>query len=110
VVKKGFGDNIDINVFWGGDAEFVYYEDDGESLAYQSGNYSKTLIKWDNAAGILTIKPLEGNPATHTFKIMVCGYESHVSTQNYSHDLKYSKFKTVDYKGKEFKLNAKKMK
>ena len=110
VVKNGFGDNIDINVFWGGDAEFVYYEDDGESLAYQSGNYSKTLIKWDNAAGILTIKPLEGNSATHTFKIMVCGYESHVSTQKYSHDLKYSKFKTVDYKGKELKINAKKMK
>jgi alpha-D-xyloside xylohydrolase len=110
VLKKGFGDNIDINVFWGGDAEFVYYEDDGESLAYQTGNYSKTLIKWDNAAGILTIKPLGGNPATHTFKIMVCGYEGHVSTKHYSHDFKSSKFKTVDYKGKELKINVKKMK
>ncbi len=110
VLKKGFGDNIDINVFWGGDAEFVYYEDDGESLAYQTGNYSKTLIKWNNAAGILTITPLEGNPATHTFKIMVCGYEGHVSTKHYSHDFKGSKFKTVDYKGKELKINVKKMK
>jgi alpha-D-xyloside xylohydrolase len=91
VVKKGSGDVLDINVFEGDDAEFVLYEDDGESFEYEKGNYSKTLISWKQVPKTLTIKPLGGNwTAKHTFEIT-----------------KGASVKTINYKGKEMKIKYK---
>ena len=91
IVKNGSGDVLSINVFEGDDAEFVLYEDDGESFEYEKGNYAKTLISWKQVSKTLTIKPLGGNwTAKHTFEIT-----------------KGASVKTINYKDKEMKIKYK---
>lgn len=76
IMVEKWADNVPrILVYSGADCEFTLYEDDGESVDYQSGKFSKTLIKWNEAKQILTIEPLEGQiQANHIFKVLV--YES----------------------------------
>lgn len=44
---------VDLVIFGGGDGLLPFYDDDGESFAYETGAYLSTQIKWDNATGIL---------------------------------------------------------
>ena len=72
VVQTGLNSNTEIMVYSGADCEFTLYEDDGETLDYQSGKYSKTLIKWNNQKRTLTIEPSEGQlSAKYTFEVLV---------------------------------------
>ena len=74
VVQTGLNSNTEIMVYSGADCEFTLYEDDGETLDYQSGKYSKTLIKWNNQKRTLTIEPSEGQlSAKYTFEVLAFG-------------------------------------
>ncbi|MEO7246986.1 MAG: DUF5110 domain-containing protein, partial [Novosphingobium sp.] len=52
---------IVLNVFTGADGSFELYEDDGTSMAYQAGKFTRTPIRWDEAAGVLTIGARQGS-------------------------------------------------
>jgi len=109
VVTKNGSDMeaLDIKVFAGDDAEFVLYEDDGESFEYEKGNFSKTLIVWDNKTMSLTIKPLEGNlVAKHKLNVQVAVHTVN-KKRNATNIFTAVLSKTVDYQGKEMKLKFK---
>ncbi len=48
---------LDIHVYPGKDANFLLYEDDGETYAYRKGQYGETLLQWKQAGYSLAIKP-----------------------------------------------------
>ncbi|MBQ9213471.1 MAG: DUF5110 domain-containing protein [Bacteroidales bacterium] len=109
VVTKNGSDMeaLDIKVFAGDDAEFVLYEDDGESFEYENGNFSKTLIVWDNKTMSLTIKPLEGNlVAKHKLNIQVAVHTVN-KKRNATNTFTAVLSKMVDYQGKEMKMKFK---
>ena len=79
---------LEIIVFPGADAEFTLYEDDGTSLDYQKGGFSKITFTWNENAKRLTISKREGSFGTdeaRKFNISVIGKDS----------------RTVDYNGKK---------
>ncbi len=46
-----------IRVYSGNDGDFRWYEDDGKSQAYTSGQFAWTRIRWDEDARTVTIEP-----------------------------------------------------
>jgi len=50
----------EIRVYTGADAEFTLYEDAGDGYMYESGAYALVRLRWDEAAGTLTIGAREG--------------------------------------------------
>lgn len=68
-----------IRIYPGTDGSFRWYQDDGISLNYQDGEYSWTLIHWDDSTQTLTIESDPNsngeNPdaATISFKLMSTG-------------------------------------
>ena len=109
VVTKNGSDMeaLDIKVFAGDDAEFILYEDDGVSFEYENGNFSKTLIVWDNKTMSLTMKPLEGNlVAKHKLNIQVAVHIVN-KKRNATNIFTAVLSKTVDYQGKEMKMKFK---
>ncbi|MEX1010957.1 MAG: TIM-barrel domain-containing protein [Balneolaceae bacterium] len=44
-------------IYAGADGSMTWYRDDGESLDYQDGGYSKTRIQWSDESRELTIEP-----------------------------------------------------
>jgi alpha-D-xyloside xylohydrolase len=51
---------LSLVVYAGANGEFSLYEDDGTSLGYQRGAYSRIPLRWDERAGALTIGAREG--------------------------------------------------
>ncbi|MGA8103392.1 MAG: DUF5110 domain-containing protein [Candidatus Acidiferrales bacterium] len=49
------GAPIELRIYRGADASFDFYEDAGDSYAYEKGMYSVIPIHWNDAAGRLTI-------------------------------------------------------
>jgi alpha-D-xyloside xylohydrolase len=47
--------DITLFVYTGADGSFELYEDDGESIAYRSGAFSRIPMSYDDASGTLTI-------------------------------------------------------
>ena len=67
-----------IRVYPGRDGEFRLYEDDGKSLDYTRGKFTRTRLKWDDKARRLTIEPdgEAGFPVgERTFVVEVVGGE-----------------------------------
>ncbi|HEY1605573.1 MAG TPA: TIM-barrel domain-containing protein [Allosphingosinicella sp.] len=66
-------DPITLNIYTGADGSFSLYEDDGTSLGYQRGGFTRIPISWDERAGTLTIGARQGSfPTmlqTRTFRI-----------------------------------------
>ena len=58
---EGRGGPITLHVYTGDDGEFSLYEDDGVSRQYLSGAFARVPIRWDEAAGTLTIGRREGS-------------------------------------------------
>jgi alpha-glucosidase/alpha-D-xyloside xylohydrolase len=58
-----------LKIHQGADGRYVLYDDDGVSLDYLKGSCVQTLIKWDDAAGRLTIEPQTKQNAERKFKI-----------------------------------------
>jgi alpha-D-xyloside xylohydrolase len=52
---------ITLIVYTGADGRGSLYEDDGVSLQYQRGAFSRILMTWDERRGILTLGRREGN-------------------------------------------------
>ncbi|HSG34399.1 MAG TPA: TIM-barrel domain-containing protein, partial [Sphingomonadaceae bacterium] len=52
---------LTLHVFAGADGRFTLYEDDGESLGYERGEYSRIPFSWDDASRTLTIGAREGS-------------------------------------------------
>ncbi|HEU0100365.1 MAG TPA: TIM-barrel domain-containing protein [Allosphingosinicella sp.] len=68
---------ITLNVYTGADGAFSVYEDDGISLQYEKGAYSRIPIRWDQGRGLLTIGRREGGwrgmTAERTFRLRWIG-------------------------------------
>jgi len=61
-------DTLAIHVYKGDvNNKFVYYEDDGESYAYETGSYYKRIISYNPAANTITFDKVEGS-LTSKFK------------------------------------------
>jgi len=50
----------EIRVYTGADAAFTLYEDAGDGYEYEGGAYALVKLRWDEAAGTLTIGAREG--------------------------------------------------
>jgi len=53
-------------------SDFELYEDEGETLAYRKGAYSKRTIEVDSERGIISIKRSEGKLKSKFQKIKIC--------------------------------------
>jgi alpha-D-xyloside xylohydrolase len=73
-------DPIELRVYPGADAEFTIYEDENDNYNYEKGIYATIPIKWNDAAGTLTIGDRQGKfpgmPESRTFEIVIVG-ENH---------------------------------
>jgi alpha-D-xyloside xylohydrolase len=47
----------EVLVYPGADASFTLYEDDGTTMAYEQGKYSRTTFRWNDARKKLNISP-----------------------------------------------------
>ena len=52
---------LTIHVFAGSDGQFSLYEDDGESMGYEQGEYTKIPLSWNEANRTLTIGERAGS-------------------------------------------------
>lgn len=58
-------DTLFVHVYYGTESNrYMYYEDDGETMAYQSGDFYKREFIFDPVAGRLQLSKAEGNRAT----------------------------------------------
>ncbi|MBR5729907.1 MAG: DUF5110 domain-containing protein [Prevotella sp.] len=68
---------IEIRVYPGRDATFTLYEDDGVSMDYEQGRYSKVTFNWNDRLRKLVIDKRQGNyrgtNLSQSFKIVVAG-------------------------------------
>ena len=68
---------ITLVVYAGKDGQFELYEDDGLSMAYQRGAYSRIPIRYDDATGRVVIGArsgrFDGMPDKRIFKIRFIG-------------------------------------
>jgi alpha-D-xyloside xylohydrolase len=52
---------LEVHVYSGGDAEFVWYEDAGDGYAYENGESARVTFDWNEAAQKLSISDREGS-------------------------------------------------
>ena len=57
----------ELHVYPGADAAFTLYEDDGTTMDYQNGKYSRITFNWNDAKGKLKV----GRNKGHDFKITI---------------------------------------
>lgn len=86
-------DNLNVKIYPGNDADFVFYEDEFDNYNYEKGDYSEIPFHWDEQSQTLTIGKRMGN-----FKRMIIH-------RNFTLILPNGKQKTVSYSGK--KVNVK---
>lgn len=64
---------LEVHVYAGGDASFVWYEDAGDSYAYESGECARVAISWNDAVGVLRIAnrvgSFKGMESSRTLKV-----------------------------------------
>jgi alpha-glucosidase (family GH31 glycosyl hydrolase) len=53
---------ISLTVYPGADGVSVLYADDGHTFAFERGEFSTIQLRWDDAAGTLSLSPSEGKP------------------------------------------------
>lgn len=52
---------IELHVYPGDDAKFVWYEDSGDSYAYESGECARVTIQWDQSAQKISLSERQGS-------------------------------------------------
>jgi alpha-glucosidase (family GH31 glycosyl hydrolase) len=62
---------VTLRVYPGADGRFSWYEDDGVSIAYQHGEFSRTDCSWQNSTRRLTLARSGGNAPQVTKKVIV---------------------------------------
>ncbi len=60
-VSEKRADPIELRVYRGANGKFTLYEDDGESYAYEKGEYATVLLSWDDASHTLSLGAREGS-------------------------------------------------
>lgn len=58
--KEASGSPLTVLVYGGRDGEFTLYDDDGVSYGYERGEFMRIVMRYDDAAGTLTISAPEG--------------------------------------------------
>ncbi|GAA0571870.1 TIM-barrel domain-containing protein [Rhizomicrobium electricum] len=70
-------DTIELRVYPGANGNFVLYEDENDTYAYEKGIYATIAFHWNDAKRTLTIDPRKGKfpgmLAKRTFKIVIVG-------------------------------------
>lgn len=77
--KQKPADTLFVHVFNGREKNvFTYYEDDGETLQYQSGDYYKRLMIFDPFKKQFILQPAEGKHTSHFKRIQIIlhGFDS----------------------------------
>jgi alpha-D-xyloside xylohydrolase len=68
-------DPVTVFVYAGADGAFTLYEDDGLTYGYEKGALSRIPLRWNDAAGTLTIGKREGSfpgmLASRTFEVVL---------------------------------------
>lgn len=78
----GNPDELNVTVFPGADSEFVLYEDDGDSTAFQNGRYAETVFRqrWQSHRLELILQPAAGDttalPRQRVYKLSFRGVAS----------------------------------
>ncbi len=70
-------DTLTVHIYQGDvNNKFVYYEDDGESFAYENGAFYKRVIAYDAASKTITFNKAEGSFASkfHSIKLVMHGF------------------------------------
>jgi alpha-D-xyloside xylohydrolase len=62
-----------IKVYPGADGDFLLYDDDGKTYAYEKGDFRVTNLHWDNTAGKLTRKGAEAWTGPNNALVEVVG-------------------------------------
>lgn len=52
---------MELRIYGGADASFLWYEDEGDSYRYEENIYSKVSMQWDDASRTLTLGVREGS-------------------------------------------------
>lgn len=65
------GGPLEVQVYPGKDATFVFVEDDGESTAYLKGDFRRTTFTWDEADKKLSWKIEGGYDGSHRFRKII---------------------------------------
>jgi alpha-D-xyloside xylohydrolase len=68
-------DPVTLYVYAGADGAFTLYEDDGLTYGYEKGTFARIPLRWNDAAGTLTIGKREGSfpgmLASCTFEVVL---------------------------------------
>jgi alpha-D-xyloside xylohydrolase len=95
-------DPIEIRIYAGADAEFVFYEDENDTYNYESGKYSTITMKWIEAEKSFIIGDRQGDfPGMlkdRTFRIVLVNSKSGIGIEP------AEQAKTIQYSGKELKI------
>lgn len=62
-------DELEVHIYPGEEAEFVYYEDDGKTYTYQNGAFAKRVFKL--SGNTLSVSALEGTYESHFKKLKI---------------------------------------
>lgn len=91
-------DDLQVRIYPGDDGEFVLYEDEGNSYAYERGRCSTIRMEWCDRRRRLVIHPREGGyegmPERRRFRIVLVGEGRGVGLDNETFD------KEVEYDGR----------
>lgn len=60
-VKEKTWDDIEIRIYPGADAKFVFYEDEGDNYNYENGAYTEIEFSWNDKTQSLTIGSRNGS-------------------------------------------------
>lgn len=94
---------LEIRIYPGADGRFVLYEDEGDNLNYQQGNFSEIEFVYDNAAHTLTISDrkgsFEGMSETREFHIVM------VDDKNGLGINESKNYNVVKYEGKKITID-----
>ena len=78
---------LELRVYPGEDADFLLYEDDGDSYQYELGQHTLIPIHWDNAHRTLTIGDRQGAYRSmlkqRSFRIVTVGDKGKAKTGKY---------------------------
>ncbi len=84
--------SLELRVYPGADGSFTLYEDDGETYAYEQGQYTELPITWNDRSRTLTLGRLSGQ------------FAGSIASRQFTIVLPDGASKTVSYKGKKLSV------
>ncbi|HEY8000712.1 MAG TPA: TIM-barrel domain-containing protein [Solirubrobacterales bacterium] len=80
-VERGAVDPLILNVYAGDDGDFTLYEDEGVGFGYQQGQFTRTQLRWSEAAESATLAiggargSYPGDPASRGYSVRISGVD-----------------------------------